>query len=264
MPFANVNGLDLYYEEHGSPGAPPLLLIPGMGGNHQAWLPLARRLRGLRAVAVDPRDAGKSGRARDFYTIKEMADDIAGVASQLKITPCAVAGFSMGGAIAQELAISHPDVLHRLVLIATYDADDPRGTAIFKQHARLRRILSPEDYHRTLLPWIYTWREYETVIDPEEVIKRFAPHLLAHEPDAVARQARATVTFRSRERLDRIEVPTLLIFGDEDLFTPMRFARSLESGIRGSRLVVLSGAGHGLLFTRTAEVAALVQAFVRE
>ncbi len=277
MPECQVNGLRLYYEVRGpsaegrgEPQAPPLVLIPSLGGTTLTWGPVARRLeRSHRLVLLDPRDAGRSGRAPPVtgvpaYTIAEMAGDVAGLMAHLGIARAAVAGLSMGGAIAQELALSHPQLVSRLALIATYDAGDPRGAALFRQFARLRRILSREDYHRTLLPWVYTHAEFERAIDPEETVRRLAQEPLFQEPEAYERQMEATIAFHSRDRLRQIACPTLLIFGDEDLLTPMRFARSLAAGIFGSRLAVLAGAGHGLVWTRAAETAALMQAFLAE
>lgn len=263
MPYVQANRFELYYQERGEKRGTPLLLLPGLGGNHRSWDLVAKWLRrDRRIIALDPRDAGRSQRAMAHYTAVDMAQDVTSFLDALGIEETDIAGFSMGGAIAQELAISNPARVRRLILIGTYDADDPRGTALFDQLARLRRLLSKEDYFRTLLPWIYTQREYERFIRADAVVKALVEDPLYQEPDAYDRQAQATVRFRSRERLAGIASPTLLIFGDEDLFTPLRFARSLEEGIARSRLAVLAGAGHGLLWTRGWEIAALVDAFL--
>ncbi|MEE9284441.1 MAG: alpha/beta fold hydrolase [Dehalococcoidia bacterium] len=265
MPEYTVNGLQLHYEERGDPTGAPAVLLPGLGGNHLTWGPVARRLASrYRLVLLDPRDAGQSARAPGPYTVADLAGDVAALLRHLGLATACVVGLSMGGAVAQELAIARPDLVKRLALIATYDAGDPRGTAIFQHFARLRRILSRDDYHRTLLPWVYTHQEYQRVISPEEAVQRLSQDPFFQEPEAYERQVQATISFQSRDRLDRIACPTLLIFGDEDLFTPMRFARSLHAGIEGSRLVVLAGAGHGLVWTRTAEVASLIDGFFQE
>ncbi|MCH7552954.1 MAG: alpha/beta fold hydrolase, partial [Chloroflexi bacterium] len=233
MPECMVNSLRLHYEDRGNPDAPPLLLIPGLGGNHLTWSPVARYLTNdLRLLLVDPRDAGKSDKARTPYAIADVAEDMAAVIRAAGVKRTAVAGISMGGAIAQELAIRHPDLVERLVLVATYDADDRRGSFMFEHLAHLRRTLCREDYIRTLLPWIYTWQEMQTSVDPEAAVQRLAEDPYFQTPEAYERQMRATVSFHSRDRLHRIQCPTSLIFGDEDLFTPMRFARSLQQGIK--------------------------------
>lgn len=265
MPDITVKGLKLHYEERGPATAPPVVFIPGLSGNHLAWGNVVQPLQArYRCIIIDPRDAGESGQASGPYTIRDMAGDVVGVIRALGLTRPALVGFSMGGAICQELAITHPELLSRLVLVATYDTDDPRGTFIFQHFTRLRRILSREDYHRTLLPWVYTHEELGILIDPEVMVKRLASSPLFLSPEAYERQAHATNTFRSKERLHLITTPTLLIFGDHDLFTPLRFAHSLHAGITGSKLALLGGTGHGILFTRGSEVAALVHDFLRE
>ena len=265
MPDYTVNGLRLHYEDRGAPDGPPVLLLPSLGGNHLTWGAATRRLADrYRLLLLDPRDAGPSDRATGPYAIADMASDAAGLLDHLAIESASVVGLSMGGAVAQELAITRPEAVQRLALISTYDAGDPRGTAIFRQFARLRRTLSREDYHRTLLPWFYTHQEFLSVISPEDAVQRLCQDPFFQEPDAYERQVEATIAFHSKDRLGRIACPTLLIFGDEDLFTPMRFARSLHEGIKGSRLVVLAGAGHGLVWTRAGEVASLIDGFFQE
>ena len=263
MPYVEVNGLRLFYEEYGSAEAMPVLLLPGLGDDHRGWLEVSWRLReSRRVIALDPRDAGFSARAPQPYTIAGMAADTVAFLAALGIQSADVVGYSMGGAIAQEVALTTPSRVRSLSLIATYDAGDARGTAIFEQFSRMRRTLPREAYYRMLLPWIYSAQEFERLMPVDEVIRKLAADSLYQEHDAYDRQMRAAVAFRSRERLAAITCPTLLVFGDEDLFTPLRFARSLESGIPGSRLVILAGAGHALLWSRSAEVAALIEAFL--
>ncbi|MBF8299109.1 MAG: putative esterase/lipase, partial [Dehalococcoidia bacterium] len=124
--------------------------------------------------------------------------------------------------------------------------------------------LSREDYYRTLLPWIYTEQEFQGAISYEDAVRRLAADPQFQEPEAYDRQVHAALHFSSRKRLGSVSCPTLLIFGEDDLLTPMRFARSLSSGIPRSRLVVLAGAGHGLLRTRPTEVGSLVHGFLSE
>ena len=264
MPEFTANGLRLHYEERDDPSGQPLVFIPGLSGSHLTWGLVAKRLSGHRIILFDPRDAGKSDRARAPYAVADVAGDIAVGLEQMGVGPALVTGVSMGGAVAQELAIRRPELVRRLALVATYDADDPRGTMMFEHFAHLRRVLSPEEYARTLIPWIYTYEDLRNGMDVEALVKRLTEDPYLQTPEAYERQMRATVGFRSRDRLDRINCPTLLIFGDDDMFTPMRFARSLHEGIQGSRLAVLAGAGHGLLWTRSAEVAALIDGFARE
>ena len=265
MPEATINGVRLHYKERGNPRGSPLLLIPGLGGSHLNWELIARRLgERRRLILIDPRDAGKSEESPVPYTTADLAHDAAGLLDHLGVERAAVAGLSMGGATAQELAIGCPDLVNRLVLIATYDKGDTRGTFIFQQFARLRRALPRDDYNRMLIPWLYTHEELGEELDPDDASAALSLEPFSQSPEAYERQVEAAVTHSARDRLDRIRCPTQLIFGDSDLFTPLRFARSLHECIPRSRLAVLAGTGHALIWTRATEVAALIDAFLDE
>jgi pimeloyl-ACP methyl ester carboxylesterase len=115
------------------------------------------------------------------------------------------------------------------------------------------------------VPWSYTYEELTFGgLTPEQIVRETIDDPYFQEPEAYERQMEATIAFQSRDRLDRITAPTLLVFGEDDLYTPVRFARSMHERIRESRLVVLSGAGHALLRTRGPEVAALIDGFLKE
>ncbi len=262
MPHATVNGLNLYYEIKGEPDAPPVLLISGLSGDHRGWGPLASMLSDYRVISFDNRDSGQSQRADASYVIKDMAEDAARLLKELGIAHSHVVGYSMGGAIAQELAISFPQLVDRLVLLATYDATDPRGAALFRGLASLRRDLPREDYIRLVLPWAYTYKEYQIPGFIDQVVQGVLEDTLFQEPEAYERQMEATIAFNSRERLQNIFCQTLLVFGEEDVMTPLRFARELVRGIKDSRLVTLEGTGHLFVRTRLKEISALINSFL--
>ena len=141
MPEATISGVLLHYKERGNPRGSPLLLIPGLGGSHLNWELIARRLgERRRLILMDPRDAGRSGESPTAYTTADLARDAAGLLDHLGLERAAVAGFSMGGAIAQELAIARPDLADRLVLIATYDDGDIRAVFAAPADAAPRRL----------------------------------------------------------------------------------------------------------------------------
>lgn len=265
MPYATANGLSLYYEIEGESDAPPVLLIAGLSGDHRGWGALSSLLRAsYRVISFDNRDSGLSQRAKAPYIIRDMAEDAAGLLGELGIANAHVVGVSMGGAIAQELAIRFPQLVNRLMLLATYDAGDPRGAALFRGFASLRRSLPREEYLRLTLPWVYAYKEYQIPGLIEQIVRDVLEDPLFQEPEAYERQMEATIAFHSRDRLHRISCPTMLIFGEEDVMTPMRFARELVRGIKGSRLVTLEGTGHLFVHTRLKETAALIDAFLRE
>ena len=265
MPYVTANGLRLYYEIEGEAGAPPVLLITGLSGDHRGWGALPSLLgTSYRVISFDNRDSGLSQRADAPYAVQDMALDAVGLVGELGIAHAHVVGYSMGGAIAQELAISFPQLVDRLGLLATYDAADPRGASLFRGFASLRRDLPREEYLRLTLPWAYTYKEYQIPGLIDQIVKDGVEDTLFQAPDAYERQMEATIAFDSRDRLHRISCPTLLIFGEEDVMTPMRFGRELVRGIKDSRLVTLEGTGHLFIRTRLKEAAALIDGFLKE
>ena len=265
MPYLTANGLSLYYQTFGDEGSPPVLLISGLGGDHRGWGPMAEILeRSFRVIVVDNRDSGLSQRADAPYAIRDMAEDALAVLRDLGVERAHIVGHSMGGAIAQEIAIERPQVVDRLALLATYDSGDPRGSALFRGFAALRRTLPRDRYMRLTLPWLYTYAEYKVRGFIDQLINDGMQDDLFQEAEAYERQMEATIAYNSSDRLHRISSPTLLVFGEDDIMTPMRFARSLSRGIKDSRLVVFEETGHAVRRTRAAEVAGLIQAFLRE
>lgn len=248
MPTVDVNGLDIFYRETGH--GEPLLLLAGLGLDHRAWAAQVPALsRAFRCITPDNRDIGRSGRVTGPYTVADMAGDAVGLLDALGIERAHVAGLSMGGAMAQEIAINHPHRVKSLALVATYCSGDPRGTALFEGMRLMRERFSPEEYYRATYPWSFTVKDYLRPGFMERMIESAAANPNPQPPDAYARQAAATTTFHSEDRLGRITAPTLLLFGDQDLLTPLRFARALHDGIPGSELVIVPDAGHGIVWS---------------
>ena len=265
MPHAEVNGLNLFYRVDGDENAPALLLITGLSGDSRMWAGLIPTFAAsFRVISLDNRDSGRSDRADAPYAIQDMARDAAGLLESLGVSRAHVLGHSMGSAIAQELALSFPGLVDRLVLLGTYDAPDPRGAALFRGFASLRREMPRDEYLRLTLPWSFTYLEYEQPDFIDMLVQIVIDDPYYQEPDAYERQMEATIAFDSRGRLQNISCPTLLVFGEDDVLTPMRFANEMSQRIEGSRVVTLEGTGHGFITTRGQEIADAVLGFLRE
>lgn len=253
----------MYYESEGA--GEPVLFIAGLGLTHRAWDKQINTLsQKFRCITFDNRDAGQSQPTPEQYSVRTMADDAAALLQALSISKANVVGFSMGGAISQELAINHPEVVKKLCLIATYSSGDPRGTANLTAWAAMRELMSPEQYIRATLPWVYSYQDYKIHGLIDAAVNDYVNNP-DHQPvEQYKRQVYATTTHYTEDRLNLIKAPTQLIFGSDDILTPMRFVKTLQSGIKDSRLTLIEGAGHGLLWARAAEVNQALIKFLSE
>ena len=264
MPKIRVaTGFELFYRESGE--GEPIFWIMGLGNDHRGWAYQAPAFRErFRCITYDNRDVGQSQLAVGPYSVADLAEDAIGLLDALGVEQAHVVGFSMGGAQAQELAIRHPERVRKLVLCSAYTSGDPRGTAIFRGQAFLRERLGAEEYQRVVLPWVYSHRDYQRPGFVEGTIESILNEPSPQPQEAYARQVEATISFESEGRLGQIRAPTLLLFGDEDILTPSRFARSLEAGIPNATLRLVEGAGHGLPWSHPEEFNRLARAFLEE
>jgi pimeloyl-ACP methyl ester carboxylesterase len=191
-----------------------------------------------------------------------MAGDAAGLIAALGLNACHIVGFSMGGAVTQELAINHPDAVRSITLIATYTSGDPRGSDNLRSWAKIREAFDRESYYRAVYPWLLTYREYQWPGFVDEHIRRAVEAPNQQEQDAYLRQMEATLAHNAEDRLDRITAPTLVLVGEDDILAPLRFSRTLAARIPDARLLVLPEVGHGLLWVKPHDVSRAVLGFL--
>lgn len=261
MPTASIRDVTLYYEEHGS-GGEALLWLHGSSGSHLGWAQVYPAFTSqYRCILYDHRDAGQSSASPRPYSIRDLADDAARLLDHLDVARAHVVGFSMGGAVAQELAINYPDRVLSLALIASYDAGDPRGADNLHSWALMRKTFTPEQFARATAPWVLTYREYLIPGFVDGWIRRALENPLRMSEAAYERQQEAVFGHDATDRLDRIMAPCLVVNGDDDILTPLRFAHTLTQRIPQARLEVIPEVGHGLLGVKPAAVADTLRRF---
>jgi pimeloyl-ACP methyl ester carboxylesterase len=237
-----TNGIELAYIEQGQ--GEPLVLIMGLGADHAAWeLHLDAYRRRFRCFAVDNRGAGVSTAPAGPYSTAQMADDYAGLIDELAIGPVRVIGISMGGAIAQELALRRPDLVERLVLVSSWARCDEYTAEIFRQFAAVRGAVEPAAFTQVLQLWIWSPRYVNEHLDElRDEREQPAENLMTQQ--AFEAQCAACIDHDALARLGDLRVPTLLTAGNADIFTPLRLAHELRDHIGDSRLEIFPDAGH--------------------
>jgi len=250
MSKVNINGCDIYYDVHGQ--GDPLVLIMGLRRNVEWWY---RQIPALaehfQVIAFDNRGAGRSDKPVMEYSIRLFADDTAGLMDALEL-PCAhILGFSMGGYIAQELALNYPDKVKNLILACTGCGGD---RVVLMSPERLEKFtanagLKPEEILRKDME-IYFSDQY--VKQHPEKIEEFIEISLRHyQPaDAFERQFDACLRHDTVARLNRLAVPTLIMTGDDDPLVPPENSHILKELIPAAELFVFPGGRHCMIIEK--------------
>ena len=244
MPDVTANGITIHYEERGE--GDPLILIMGLGADGSLWEDHVQEYeKHFQCILMDNRGAGKSDKPEGPYSTKMMADDTAGLMDALGIDKAHVAGISMGGAIAQELALNHPDKVRSLVLVSTWAKCNNYAVTVFEHFRKIRETARPDNFLELLQLWIFAPPFYESNIDDLRQGQQDAADNPEPMPQpSFSAQCDACINHDTVGRLDQINAPTLITIGDKDIFTPPAFSEYLHENISGSEIFWLKGCGH--------------------
>lgn len=220
----------------------PVVLIMGINAPGAAWEPHVRHWSAtFRCIVVDNRGAGASPAPDGPYSSALMADDYAALIRRLGLGPSRIVGISLGGAIAQELALRHPDLVRSLVLVASWARTDAYTSAVLDTIAEVRLAASDEVFSEYLQTLVWTPGWFGAHSD-ELAAGRQAP--LAVERHALAAQVAACLSHDAVGRLGSLAVPVLVTAGDADRFIPHAVSLALAEAIPGSRFETFEGSGH--------------------
>jgi 3-oxoadipate enol-lactonase len=253
---------------------PPLVLVMGLGVDHRAWLPHIELLRGEHTcVAFDQRGVGETRtlageRPRPPFSTAGFADDTAALVRELELGPVHVCGVSMGGAIAMELALRHPELVASLALHSTWHRADALLRAVFELRGPILDGLGPRALQRYVALWAWSPAAWERGAggDPaaatEELISRDpGADWSAGEREGYLGHLRAAIEHDAEARLGEIRARTLISVGDADILTEERFARAMAERIPGARLELVPGGGHAWCFEQPERFCRLQAAF---
>jgi pimeloyl-ACP methyl ester carboxylesterase len=235
--------IEFWVERHGQ--GPDVLLIAGLGDPAEAWQPQLDALADrYRVTAFDNRGAGRTPLSEGPLSAAVMADDAAALLRALEVRSAHVAGFSMGSAIAQELALRHPELVRSLVLVGTYARPDALWRAQLNFWRWLAEVAPSERaFYEAFFTWVYTPRAHD-----DGTVDQIVEEALAfpHQQSVEAFQAQVDVclTHDTADRLSQITAPTLVVAGELDMILPPRFGRFVADEIPNARFDVMPGEAH--------------------
>jgi 3-oxoadipate enol-lactonase len=250
MPKVRVRELELFHVDVGA--GDPVVLIMGFGGDHLAWgLQMPAFAASHRVIAFDNRGVGQSDAPDVPYTTAMMADDTVGLLDVLGIERAHVCGVSMGGMIAQEVALRHPTRVATLQLHATLARPDTYMRSVTATWRKLRPVLAREDWMRAMALWLFAPCTYAERPEFIEMIVQNA--LMNPHPQSLTgfvRQGDAILSHDTLERLAHIRCPTLVSVAEHDILVPPRFSHEIARHLVGAEFKTLADAGHAYLWER--------------
>jgi pimeloyl-ACP methyl ester carboxylesterase len=269
MARIKANGIEIEYETLGDSNAAPLLLVMGLGAQLVSWdddfcAQLAGR--GFRVIRFDNRDAGLStkmtaagepdmmsafaGNPQPAYTLDDLADDAVGVLDALGIGAAHIVGASMGGFIAQLIAVNHPARVHSLTSIMS----GPGGSdtvAPWPEGAEVLTRVPPQSREGRIEHGVWIRRVLvgagNPFDEPAELARSTRIHDRSYYPSGTGRQLVAVLAAKSRrETLANVKVPTLVVHGLDDPLVPAENGRLVAAAVPGARLLEFEGMGHDI------------------
>jgi 3-oxoadipate enol-lactonase len=248
MSYArSSDGIRLHYEVLGRSNATPILMIQGLGADKHGW-DMQRYYLALRyrVIALDNRGAGRSDKPFGHYTLEQMADDAIAVLDHVGVDRAHVVGASMGGAISQIVGLKYPERVISLTLACTACRNHPwrrelldswataaseRGMGAMAGEAA-RWVIGPRSFRR-LLP-AFGW---------------LGPLAMGRTSHAFVAQVRAILDVDESvaEQLEQVDIPTLVVVGNQDILTPRGDSEEIADRMPNAELVVISGAAHGFM-----------------
>lgn len=254
MSKIKVNDININYEIHGD--GFPYIMIMGLGGDLNWWTPeiIEPSAQYAKTIIFDNRGAGRTDKPKTDYTIKIFAEDTIALMDALNIEKAYINGASMGGMVAQEIAINYPERVEKLVLCCTHCGGSKQILASMEILQRMAdpRERTSEEWVDEIIPLCFT--ESFIKSDPDYIEYYRKRMLMTPIPfDSYQRQIKALMSYSSGLKLKHIKAPTLICQGKEDVVCPPGNAEVLAKRIPNSKVLMIENAGH-LLFKPNPEI----------
>ena len=259
MAYAESEAARIFYEDRGE--GDPILLITGLGGSGEDWRETPAELAlSHRAITIDPRGAGQSDKPDMPYTGELVAADVRAVLDAAGAARAHVVSVSMGGMIAQEFAIRHPERLQSLMLIATYAAPDAWSRQVFAVRRMVLDALGQQAHFKLATLFLFAPAGFRAMADEIAAMERDYSANNADLP-IYLRQFQFCVDHDARDRLGGITAPTLVVTGSDDILTTPAQGRDLAALIPDAEFRDIAGASHMMMWQKSAELRQLIREF---
>lgn len=237
----------MHYAETGRRSKPPVLMLQGLGADKHLWdLQRIALLPWYRTIALDNRGAGRSDKPYGAYSLEQMADDAISTLDNAGVEDAHIVGASMGGVIAQLLALRHPERVRSLTLACTACRHHPWRRELLASWAETAQVRGMAAMTHEAARWIIGPRSFRRLTP---AVGWMGPLALSRPPHAFAGQVAGILSIDDSlaERLHQIRVPTMVMVGNQDILTPRGDSEEIVEMIESAELVVLSGAAHGFM-----------------
>lgn len=261
MAYAQVNGVRLYYELHGEPGRPLLVLNNGILMNAAAsWLNQTEALaRHYHLLQYDCRGQGLSDHPDEPYSMAQHADDLAGLLQALDQRAAHIAGISYGGEVAQAFALAYPDRTRSLFLADTVSEVGPELRLVIESWIEPARRADAQAFFQATVPWNFS---AGFIAANPALLERSRQRYTELDFPAVVRLCEAFLGVDFTARLPEIHVPTCILVGQQDILKGLAYARILKNGLPQAEFHILPGSGHASCWEKPAEFNTILLGFL--
>jgi 3-oxoadipate enol-lactonase len=256
MATVEVKGLVVEIEGDGA----PVVCIHGLGGSSNNWTPVIHAFEGKKVIRVDLPGSARSPLPGRQLSIDVYVDAIVSVMRELRVERADVVAHSMGTVVAQHLAVRHPELLRSLALFGPLLAPPDAGRDGIRQRAVLAREKGVAGVQEIADAIVKGATSAETKAQRPVAIALVRESVMRQSPEGYAQSCEALANAQAAE-VERINVPTLLVTGDEDVVGKPDAVRAMGERIQGAKVVVLSGCGHWTTFEKPAESTDALKAF---
>ncbi len=261
MPRISVRDIEINYEE--AEKGFPLILVHGLNGDLTGWvLMMPEFSKHFRTVALDVRGHGGTSKPDQPYSIKSFSEDLYEFMRKIKIPKAHIFGLSMGGAIAQQFALDHGEMIRSLILVSTFSYVDDHARRAF---LKLKNSLAQEGYPAFFDEVVkLAFTPQYIAANPGPLAELKQKRIQINSPVAISRATDACLAFDLKDQIAKITIPTLVVSGREDVFTPVHLANQIHRSIRASEWKILEGVGHNLHIEAAPQLSQTVLDFLKK